>query len=262
VIEQPGGERWLQLNEGVATHSVYVPGSYLTGNYWDGFLVLPFAVASRAPARIAILGDAAGTTARAYGHYFPRTVLDAVELDGQLTEIGKRFFALGSRPQLHTITADARPWLASVSRRYDAIFLDAYRQPYIPFYLATREFFALMRAHLRRDGLVVVNVGHPEGSTTLERAVSATLRAVFPFVLRDPSEPTNTLLAASMTPISASALGASVAALPAELRPVALANGARLAPALLGGPVYTDDLAPVEWLVDESIIGYLARTPR
>ena len=26
--------------------------------------------------------------------------------------------------------------------RYDAIFVDAYRQPYIPFYLATREFFA------------------------------------------------------------------------------------------------------------------------
>ncbi|MCW3057174.1 MAG: Spermine synthase, partial [Solirubrobacterales bacterium] len=176
VIEQPSGERQLQLNEGVATHSVYVPGSYLTGNYWDGFLVLPFAVRPLAPARIAILGDAAGTTARAYGHYFPQTTIDAVELDGRLTDIGRRFFALGTRSQLHTIAADARPWLASVSRRYDAIFLDAYRQPYIPFYLATREFFAEMRSHLRRDGVVIVNVGHPAGSSALERAVSSTLR--------------------------------------------------------------------------------------
>jgi spermidine synthase len=262
VVEEPSGERWLQLNEGVATHSLYVPGSYLTGNYWDEFLVLPFAARPLAPARIAILGDAAGTTARAYGHYFPQTLIDAVELDGQLTEIGRRFFALRSRPQLHTITADARPWLASVSRSYDAIFLDAYRQPYIPFYLTTREFFELMRSHLRPGGLVVVNVGHPAGSDALERAISATLRAVFPYVVRDPSEPTNTLLAASPNPITARTLDVATPALPAELRATALASAARLAPALRGGPVYTDDVAPVEWLVDESIIGYLARSPR
>jgi spermidine synthase len=262
VVEQPGGERALQLNEGVATHSLYVPGSYLTRDYWDGFLVMPFAVRRTPPARIAILGDAAGTTSRAYGHYFPQTGIDAVELDGRLTEIGRRFFALGRRPQLHTITADARPWLASVSRRYDAIFLDAYRQPYIPFYLATREFFALIRSHLRPDGLLVINVGHPAGSHALERAISSTLRAVFPFLARDPSEPTNTLLAASATPISARALGESAASLPTDLRATALASAARLAPAFRSGPVYTDDRAPVEWLVDASIIGYLSNTPR
>jgi spermidine synthase len=260
VVEEPNGERRLQLNEGVATHSLYVPGSYLTGDYWDQFLVLPFAVGPAPPSRIAILGAAAGTTARAYGRYFPSTVIDAVELDGELTDIGRRFFGLAPRPQLHTITADARPWLASVSRRYDAIFLDAYRQPYIPFYLATREFFALMRSHLSSRGVVLVNIGHPSGSDALERAVSATLRAVFPWVVRDPSEPTNTLLAASAAPITAQRLRASAQTLPAELGSKALAAAARLAPALGRGPVYTDDLAPVEWLVDESIIGYVAHS--
>jgi spermidine synthase len=257
VVERPGGERLLQLNEGVATHSLYVPGSYLTGNYWDEFLVLPFTVRPRAPGRIAILGDAAGTTARAYGRYFPRTRVDAVELDGKLTDIGRRFFDLRGRAGLRTITADARPWLASVPVRYDAIFLDAYRQPYIPFYLATREFFALMRSHLRPGGVVLINVGHPSGSNALEQAVSATLRAVFPQVARDPSEPTNTLLLASVAPITAGGLRAATAVLPAELRPTALGAAARLAPSLRGGPVYTDDKAPVEWLVDESIIGYV-----
>ena len=63
--------------------------------------------------------------------------------------------------------------------RYDAIFLDAYRQPYIPFYLLTREFFALMRAHLNPGGMVIVNVGHIPGSDALEKVVSATLHAVF-----------------------------------------------------------------------------------
>ena len=51
------------------------------------------------PRRIAILGDAAGTVARAYGHYYPQTRVDAVELDGELSTIGKRYFDLrGPQP--------------------------------------------------------------------------------------------------------------------------------------------------------------------
>ena len=30
----------------------------------------------------------------------------------------------------------------------------------------------------------------------------------------------------------------------------------RLTPALRGGQIYTDDEAPVEWLIDESLLGY------
>src|ERR1022692_20490 len=94
VLQFPSGERWLELNEGVAIHSLYRPWSYLTGGYWDDFLVLPLADGLGVPRRIAILGDAAGTIARAYGHYFPATRVDAVELDGQVTAIGRRYFAL------------------------------------------------------------------------------------------------------------------------------------------------------------------------
>ena len=219
--------------------------------------LLPFAGRTPPPSRIAILGDAAGSTARAYGHYFPHTIIDAVEIDGALTQIGRRFFGLSARSRMHAITADARPWLASVSSRYDAIFLDAYRQPYVPFYLATREFFALIRSRLRPGGMVVVNVGHPQGSDALERAVSSTLAAVFPHVTRDPSEPTNTLLAASTSPLASQTLRSSATTLPAELRPIAAACAARLAPTLHGGPVYTDDRAPVEWLVDQSLFSYV-----
>ena len=49
------------------------------------------------------------------------------------------------------------------------IFLDTYRQPYIPFYLATREFFELARDRLAPGGVVVINVGHPEGKTSSRR---------------------------------------------------------------------------------------------
>ena len=50
VVEEPDGERRLELNEGQAVHSLYRPGSYLTGDYWDEFLVLPFVSRARAAA--------------------------------------------------------------------------------------------------------------------------------------------------------------------------------------------------------------------
>jgi spermidine synthase len=255
VVQFADGVRWLQLNEGVAIHSLYRPGSFLTGGYWDDFLGLPFASGAGTPRRIAILGDAAGTIARAYGHYFPHTRVDAVELDGELTTIGRRYFHL-SGPDLHSYTADARPWLRASRAHYDSIFLDAYRQPYIPFYLLTHEFFTNARTHLNPAGTFIVNVGHLPGSDALEQVVTATLRSVFPYVVRDHFSADNSLVMASRRPLSGSAvLGAAVHMHP-ELEGVMAATAGRLGPALHGRTVYTDDLSPVEWLTDLSIIRY------
>ena len=257
VVQFADGVRWLQLNEGVSVHSLYRPGSYLTGGYWDDFLALPFAGVVGPPHRIAILGDAAGTVARAYGHYFPSTRVDAVELDGELTTIGKRYFHLRG-PNLHFYTADARPWLQASTAHYDSIFLDAYRQPYIPFYLLTHEFFENVRAHLNPGGAFIVNVGHLPGSDALEKVVSATLRSAFAVVMRDRFSATNSLVLASTRPLSDERMTAARASVPADLQGLFAAVAGRLGPALRGGQVYTDDLAPVEWLTDLSIIRYAA----
>jgi spermidine synthase len=176
--------------------------------------------------------------------------VDAVEIDPRLTQLGRRWFDLDG-PHLRTITADARPFLRRAEGRYDVIFVDAYRQPYVPFYLATREFFALARDRLAPGGVVLVNVGHPEDSDDLERVLTATLRTALPHVARDPVTETNTVLVASAAPVSAAALRR--APLPPALEPVARAAAGRLEPGLRGGRVYTDDVAPVEWLIDASI---------
>jgi spermidine synthase len=252
-VVESGGERRLELNEGQAIHSVYRPGHWLTGDYWDEMLVLPFAAARRAPRSVAILGNAAGTTARAYGHYFPRARVDAVEIDAELTKVGRELFDLRGR-RLRVYTADARPFLRRTQRRWDVIVVDAYRQPYIPFYLTTREFFALVRERLAPGGVVLVNVGHPEGSDRLEQVLSATMGAELPTVLRDPVKDTNVVVLGTAEDASGDRLRAAVPSLPADLRPVADAAAGRLAPRVGGGSVYTDDRAPVEWLVDTSIL--------
>jgi spermidine synthase len=258
IVQRPDGDRWMELNEGQAIHSLLpADGSYLTGGYWDEPLVLPFAADARSasdpPRRVAILGNAGGTTARAFGHYFPAARVDAVEIDGELTDLGRRWFDLRG-PNLHTHTADARPFLRNSEGDYDLIVVDAYRQPYIPFYLTTREFFELSLERLAPGGMVVINVGHPESSSKLEQVLGATLTDVFAHVLRDPVSPTNTMLVASDAALSARALADHAPELPTGLGPVAVATAARLAPRLPGGRVYTDDVAPVEWLIDESIV--------
>jgi spermidine synthase len=204
---------------------------------------------------VAILGNAGGTTARALGHFFPDTRVDAVEIDPDLTELGRRWFDLrNTRMRVHH--EDARPFLRRSAERYDAIMVDVYRQPYIPFYLATREFFELARDRLRPGGSVIVNVGHPAGQDELERVLSATMATTFETVLRDPIEDTNTMVLATQSPASAALL--RNARMPAGLRATAHAAAGRLGPRLEGDTVYTDDKAPVEWLVDKSIVQYAA----
>ena len=267
VIQYPDGTRTLELNEGQAQHSVCEaecepgpdgprrPSSVLTGDVWDGHLVLPFAGRDEAPERVAILGNAAGTTARAYEEFFPNARVDGVEIDAELSEIGRRWFDM-SNPRLHLHHEDARPFLRRIDAEYDVISVDAYRQPYIPFYLTTVEFFETVRDRLAPDGVLIVNAGHPEGQDDLEKVLTATIGEVFAHLRRDPIEVTNTLIVASARPLSADRIRDAVPGLAPELRLTALAAAARLGAPLRGGAVYTDDEAPVEWLIDKSIVDY------
>ena len=252
VIQRTDGERLLELNEGQAVHSVYRKGQYLTGGYWDEMLALPFA-GDHAPRRVAILGSAAGTTARALAHYFPDVEIDAVEIDPDVTEVGRELFDLRGE-NITTHAADARPWLQAQTGTYDAILVDAYRQPYIPFYLATRQFFDVVAERLTPGGVVAINVGHPPQSDQLEKVLTATLAASFgrERVRRDPVDDTNTMLLGTTSDADpADRLRGAEA--PGEVRSVLTATADRLAPGLRGGTVYTDDRAPVEWLVDASL---------
>ena len=81
------------------------------------------------------------------------------------------------------ITADARPFLRRTHSRYDLIVIDAYRPPYVPFYLATREFFRLARSRLAPGGAIVLNVATTPSDKRLAEGVSGTLATEFPLVL-------------------------------------------------------------------------------
>ena len=149
VVAATNGNRRLELNEGIAVHSILLAGrSPTVGGYWDEMMVLPWSVArpeDQGVRRIAILGNAAGTIARGLTTLEPGLKVDAVEIDGRLTSLGERWFDLHPSRNLRLITADARPFIRQSKEHYDAVILDAYRQPYVPFHLATKEFFHSIR---------------------------------------------------------------------------------------------------------------------
>jgi spermidine synthase len=260
-VVQKGPVRDLYLNEGIAVHSEWRPHTVLTGDEWDMFLAVP-PLLGRPVRSVAILGNAGGTTARAYGVFYPSARIDGVELDPTVTAAARRYMGLGRIRRLHVVTADARPFLQRTHDRFDLILVDAYRQPYVPFYLATQQFFRLVRSRLRPGGIVALNVATVPGDHRLAEGIAATLRTEFPQVLTWQALKLNQLVLGFDRPVSRRRLRAAVARTPARIRVLTrlLAEHARVAAP--SAQPWTDDHAPVEWVTDRMILEYAARGAR
>jgi spermidine synthase len=257
VIERSSGARYLQLNEGIAVHSVWRDDEVLTGGVWDTFLALP-ALLGREPRRVAVLGNAGGTVARAFGRFYPRTEIDGVELDPTVSDVGFRFFGMADNPRLHVHDADARPFLRSTSGRYDLIYVDAYRPPYVPFYLATQEFFRLVRSRLEPGGMVALNVATVPDDHRLAEGIEATLKSVFPSVSVWQALRFNRIVIGSTAQDPLRVRRSRRA----ELSPLVELLARDLRPSDASGDAWTDDRAPVEWITDRMIVSYAAEGGR
>jgi spermidine synthase len=257
VVEEDDGRRLLYLNEGVAVHSVWRPDSVLTGGVWDAFLALP-PLLGRPLERVAILGNAAGTTARALGVYYPEAQIDGVELDPAVSRVGRRYFGLEDNPRLTVHDADARPFLRRTDERYDLIIVDAYHQPYVPFYLATREFFALVRERLAPGGMVALNVAAVPDDKRLVAAIGRTVGAELPQVLEWPALRFNTLVLGLTEPLALDELRERLRSGPRDIAPLRELLARDVRPLDTPGRAWTDDRAPVEWVTDRMIISYAA----
>jgi spermidine synthase len=255
VVERDGVRR-LYLDEGLATHSVWRRDEVLTGGVWDTYL----AVASLTPRleRVAMLGNAAGTAARAFGRFYPDAQIDGVEIDPAVSAVGRRFFDMGQISNLRVHDMDARAYLRRTDRRYDLIIVDAYRPPYVPFYLATQEFFALVRARLRPGGMVVLNVATTPDNHDLADNIAGTLRTRLPVVWTWQPLRFNQIV-----------IGLKEGPEPDRRRRVPgplidLVNDLeeRLELARPSGDPWTDDRAPVEWITDRMIVEFAAEGGR
>lgn len=118
------------------------------------------------PKRIYLAGLGGGRIPLVLHHYFPETIIECTEIDPTIIEVATRFFCLEVNEQIRVTIQDGRKYLQEQSPDilYDVIISDvALGSGYLPYRLATQEFYQLCQTHLSTYGVVVVNLLQNDG---------------------------------------------------------------------------------------------------
>lgn len=252
-VKDTGDAVVLSTNVLFGVQSVRQKDGGLTGMYYDTALAAPLMAdaGSREDFDILILGMGSGTYASMCREYFGGGAeIEGVEIDQAITDLAREYFGL---PEDVTVTTyDGRAYLQAVEKRYDVIFVDAYQDITIPFQMSSREFFALVRDHLKDGGVMAVNMNmRSDGEGSINAHLADTISSVFDSVYTaDVPRTTNRELFAWMgadrLPLlreNAGTLGDPALAefMTGDVLP-------RLTPYQAGDLLLTDDQAPVELL--------------
>jgi len=268
-VLQVGEFRYLRLNEGQGIHSVWHPTQINFEGPWKQFLVAPFYnPAEYAPERVqsmAIVGLAAGTTARQATAVFGPIDIDGYEIDADIIQVGRQYFDMNML-NLNAIAMDGRVGLGMSRKRYSIIGVDAYRPPYIPWHLTTREFFQIVKVHLLEDGTVVINVGRSPTDRRLINGLVATMQTIFPSIyVMDVPGTFNSIVYATVQPTTIDNLYGNwlylktreqVHPLLIQAIEIAISSQKPIQPA---DQIFTDDLAPIEWITNRMVLNFILR---
>lgn len=195
------------------------------------------------------IGLGGGRTASYLDIFLPDTSILSVELDPVVIEMAEKYFDVQENDSLRIEAADGRIFLMRSTSTFDLILVDAYRGPFVPFHMMTREFYITARRRLSAGGVLAQNI---EPTTMLFESAMATLASVFDNVDLYPAEGNVVAIAYDGPRITQGALLARAGA-------IQEAHGFRYAlPDLIaerrvltkppGAAPLVDDFAPVEML--------------
>jgi hypothetical protein len=266
VLEQDG-YRMLRLNEGQGIHSMWHPLKLDFHGPWEQFLAAPFFNQQvKRPDQVkslAVVGLAAGTIAHQYTAVYGPISIDGWEIDPEIIAVGRQYFGM-NEPNLNSFAEDGRWGLEHSTRQYDVIGVDAYRPPYIPWQLTTREFFQSVRQHLTASGVLVINVGRSPADRRLIDGLVGTIRQIFPSVyVMDIPDTFNSIIYATAQPTRIEYLYNNLLNLYATpgVHPLLISSVERIVANLQPTPdsqiVYTDDRAPIEWITNDMVLSYV-----
>lgn len=265
-VAEQNGFTILRLNEGQGIHSIYHPDVLQYNGPWDQFLASPYFYAGRKPAsiqRVAIVGLAAGTTARQMTAVYGDIPIDGFELDPEIVEVGQKYFGM-TMPNLNVIIGDGRLNLERSPHKYDIIAVDAYRPPYIPPHMTTQEFFEIVASHLADDGVLTINSASVPGDRRLINGLATTMGTVFPSIYTvDIPGSLNTMIFATKQPTRAEDFAVNLVALSADpnVHPLLINTMQTTFSGLHSGyevtTVFTDDHAPIEWIVNDMVVRFI-----
>jgi spermidine synthase len=214
---------------------------------------------------VLMIGLGGSSIQRAYHAYYPQVKTETVELDPKVLDVARKYFHFEDSENMKVIIGDGRMHLRRSRKKYDLIVLDAYTANrygfYIPYSLATKEFFALAHEHLDDNGVLAYNViGSVRGNReSIVGAIYKTLKTSFPHVYMFPAMGSrNVVLLAtkSTVPLTLSQLEYKADALVQSKRIKLPTFKLRLRRFRQGPPasaaksrILTDDFAPVDGLL-------------
>jgi predicted membrane-bound spermidine synthase len=264
-VQQVHGYTMLRLNDGEGIHSVYNPNTLNYGGPWELFLVGPYFYSNTQPSdvhRIAIIGLAAGTTARQATAIYGPIPIDGYELDPKIIDVGKKYFD-ENLSNLNIHIGDGRWNLEQSPYKYDIIAVDAYRPPYIPPHMTTQEFYQICYDHLSDQGVITINVGSVPGDRRLINGLATTMATLFPTIhIMDIPGTLNTMIFATKQPTTTAnfATNLSLFSHRSDIHPLLLTamqtTFANMKPGYETSQVFTDDLAPIEWIVNDMVVRF------
>ena len=265
-VVRVGNEMQLVLNEGLAVHSIYNPDRVLTTGPWDYFLVAPYfnnpPFTPQQVRKVCIIGLGAGTIPHEFTSvYGPSVSIDGVEIDGDIVNMGRKYFAM-TEPNLHVTVQDGRYFMQTTVQKYDLVGIDAYQQPYVPFQLTTSEFFHEVQNHLTPTGVAVINAGRTSNDYRLVNALSQTMRSVFSNVyIIDTARFSNSIIIGTnahtaLDNFQANAKATSNTSLQSVMNESI--NYGNIREEHTAHANFTDDRAPVEQLIDSIILNFAA----
>ena len=264
-VQQINDYTLLRLNDGEGIHSIYNPNTLNYGGPWEQFLVGPYFYANMQPSqikRMAIVGLAAGTAARQATAVYGPIPIDGYELDPKIIEVGEKYFG-EDLPNLIVHIGDGRWNLSQSLYKYDIIAVDAYRPPYIPPHMTTVEFYQICFDHLTDTGVLAINVGSVPGDRRLINGLATTMATIFPSIhIMDIPGTLNTMIFATKQPTTANNFATNLYLFSqrTDIHPLLLTamqtTFANLKPGYETTQVFTDDRAPIEWIVNDMVIRF------
>jgi spermidine synthase len=265
-VQEQNGYTLLRLNEGQGVHSIYNPNTLQYNGPWDQFLVSPYFYADRKPSdikRVAIVGLAAGTTARQMTAVYGAIPIDGFEIDPKIVEVGQKYFDM-NMPNLNIVIGDGRLNLEQSPYKYDIIAVDAYRPPYIPPQMTTQEFFRIAASHLTDNGVLTLNTASVPGDRRLINGLATTMGTIFPSIYTvDIPGSLNTMIFATKQKTIPENLAVNLVTLSQDpsVDPLLIAAMqvafANLRTGYETTTVFTDDHAPIEWIVNDMVIRFI-----
>lgn len=103
------------------------------------------------PKKVLLLGLAGGCNAHLINHYYPDSIITAVEIDSQMVDLGKKYFKLGKVKNLNVVIDDAIEYVMNLKEddKFDLVMVDCFIGKEIPKKFETISFLNALKKHGR-----------------------------------------------------------------------------------------------------------------